>query len=270
MANITISQLSTMQEFSTVSRLEVAIWGMEPLETTSPHLMMALTLAGGVALGAFDGEEMIGFAYGVPARRKGEWVLWSHITGVLPAYQGRNIGFRLKQAQREWAMANDYRVIAWTFDPMRRGNANFNLHRLGCYADVFHHNRYGEMTDGLNAGMASDRLEAVWVVDSARVHALAQGDIESQSAPQTPVFLLRAGDNDDPQTDIPGQFTAAAYAIEIPCDLNTLKAADAKRARQWQDAVRVCMQAALEAGYKATDFITEADRCWYVLTPDRK
>ena len=65
--------------------------------------------------------------------------------------------------------------MAWTFDPLQAGNANFNFNRLGTTARIYSVNHYGDMQDGINAGMASDRLEAQWQLDSPHVIALAEG-----------------------------------------------------------------------------------------------
>ena len=46
-------------------------------------------------------------------------------------------------------------------DPLVRRNAAFNLNALGTRAVAFHPDFYGPMGDAINAGDASDRLEAV-------------------------------------------------------------------------------------------------------------
>lgn len=264
--DIAIRPLATMAEFTTVSELEMAIWGLEPIENTSPHLMMAVAHAGGAVLGAIHAGELIGFAYGLPARRSDEWVLWSHITGVLPELQGQGIGFRLKQAQRKWAMRAGYRVIAWTFDPMRRGNANFNMCRLGAFATAYHVNRYGQMTDGLNTGMASDRLEAWWVLTDPRVVALAEGEYkEAPVSLSESDFLLWQDADGTFQQAAPSEFDAPVYGIEVPGDLDALKAADLAHVIEWQRKARVSMLLLLDMGYTVTDFVSDDDRCYYVL-----
>lgn len=264
--DIQIRQLVTMEEFATVAKLELVIWGIVPLETTSPHLMMAVTHGGGVVLGAWDSGRLVGFAYGLPARRNDQWVLWSHITGVLPELQGQNIGFRLKQAQREWALSNGYRVIAWTFDPMRRGNANFNICRLGVIANTYHESRYGQMSDEINAGLASDRLEAWWVLDDARVAALAKGDYQHEQIALSPSDFLLWRDADGAlQQKSPASFDAPVYGVEAPRDLDALKSAGLNLAVEWQVYLRASMLLLFDRGYTVTDFVTMDERCYYVL-----
>ncbi|NBP52503.1 MAG: GNAT family N-acetyltransferase, partial [Actinobacteria bacterium] len=68
----------------------------------------------------------------------------------------------LKVAQREWALARGITEIRWTFDPLIARNAFFNLTRLGAVGAVYHADLYGTMTDPVNAGDATDRVEARW------------------------------------------------------------------------------------------------------------
>lgn len=263
MTDLQIRTLHTIDEFTKVCRLEVEIWQIDPYESTSAHLMLVLSQSGGVVLGAELDGQLIGFSYGVPARRHGEWVLWSHMSGVVRQYQGQNIGFQLKQRQREWASANGYRVVAWTFDPMRRGNANFNLHRLGTFGKEYSRDHYGVMTDAFNAGMASDRLETWWIADNPRVIARSQGTFQPDPRPEEPHFLLQSH-GDEIVLQLPDILDAPDYAIEIPLDLDALKASRIEHAQKWQRQLRSAMQALFAAGYYPADFVTEAKRCYYV------
>ena len=51
-----------------------------------------------------------------------------------PARPGRACWFALKQHQRAWALSQGIREVTWTFDPLVRGNARFNLVKLGAVA----------------------------------------------------------------------------------------------------------------------------------------
>ena len=62
--------------------------------------------------------------------KDGKPMLWSHMAGVLPEFRG-GLGFRLKLAQRERALAQGYDLIEWTFDPLQAMNAHFNFAKLG-------------------------------------------------------------------------------------------------------------------------------------------
>ena len=53
----------------------------------------------------------------------------------------------------------------WTFDPLVRANARFNLVKLGAVAVAYLTDFYGEMQDGINAGDRSDRCAVKWELD---------------------------------------------------------------------------------------------------------
>ena len=172
---ITIRELRTMPGINATVELQKAVWRMHDVEVSSPHTLRAIVHAGGAVIGAEAEGRLVGFCFGMAAWREGELWLWSHMAGVRPEYQGRGVGLKLKLAQREWALGKGFSRMAWTFDPMQSGNANFNFNRLGTTARNYSVNHYGDMQDGINAGMASDRLEAQWQLDSPRVIALAEG-----------------------------------------------------------------------------------------------
>jgi predicted GNAT superfamily acetyltransferase len=90
-------------------------------------MLLAVARNGGVALGAFAGDEMIGFVFGflgagsrfgpeAPAavRLKHH----SHMLAVLPEWRDKGVGYALKLAQREAARAQGLRLMTWTYDPL--------------------------------------------------------------------------------------------------------------------------------------------------------
>ena len=87
------------------------------------------------------------------------------MAGVLPAWQGQGLGLALKLAQRQAILEQGLTDwVTWTYDPLQRTNAVFNIHRLGAVCNTYKANWYGEMRDGLNAGTPSDRCQVDLVV----------------------------------------------------------------------------------------------------------
>jgi predicted GNAT superfamily acetyltransferase len=80
-----------------------------------PWLVQTSAGHGGLALGAFAGERLVGFSFALPAAG-GE--LFSCGLAVAPDYRGRGVARRLKLAQRERALAQGATVIRWTADPL--------------------------------------------------------------------------------------------------------------------------------------------------------
>ena len=93
---------------------------------------------------------------------------WSHMTGVLPEYRG-GLGYRLKLAQRERALAQGYDLIEWTFDPLQAMNAHFNFAKLGGVVEEYAVNFYGESTSALHRGTPTDRVVLSWRIAEPHV-----------------------------------------------------------------------------------------------------
>ena len=267
--NVVIRNLDNMADLSATVELQKAVWSMHDVEVSSPHTLRAIVHAGGVVIAAEADGLMVGFCFGMAAWREGDLWLWSHMAGVRPEYQGRGIGFRLKLAQREWALANGFRQMAWTFDPMQSGNANFNFNRLGVTARIYSVNHYGDMQDGINAGLASDRLEAQWQLDWPRVEERLHG--APQESPVVPVDAAKLVFVDDAGVVIreqPDAFTAAHYGIEIPLQIGDLKLKDIERAKIWQLHLRGAMTALLDADYIVSGFVRGEASAWYIMSPE--
>ena len=267
MPELQIQELHKMQDLIATVELQQKIWQMRPYECASPYTMNAVLHNGGNILGATIDGHLVGYTFAFPGVRDSNVWLWSHMAGVHPDFQGQRIGFKLKQAQRLWALANGYDVIAWTFDPMQRGNANFNFSQLGATAKTYYVDHYGAMQDKINAGLASDRLEAVWCLNDPQVISIAQGHAVIGSAEDYPdtsfaVYVDSAGVIHD---EIPEQFQHDTYCIEIPYDVAKLKKTKIDHAQRWQQSVRTAITALLGKGFIVNKFISNKPRCWYVL-----
>jgi predicted GNAT superfamily acetyltransferase len=262
-----VRPLESILDLECATDLEIAVWDVDPRGAVPASLMHASILSGGIVLGAFDRERMVGMSYAFPARRGTKWMLWSHMTGVHRDYQGQGIGFRLKQAQRHWALQHGYSCIAWTFDPLQRGNAHFNLHLLGATAGEYHVDFYGQMTDAININLPSDRLEARWDLRSTHVSSLAEGNGSGAVVGDYPDdrFLLRVGDSGHPLVR-EAEIVVPSCFVEIPFELAQLKLRTLDLAYNWRIALRRVLQDAFVRGYILTDFIVAQGRCWYVLS----
>lgn len=276
MSPIRYRELTTMEAFGRVMRLEMRTWGMARADTIPTNLLRAVAFAGGVVLGAEDPtkpldddglDQLVGASLAFPARRNGEWLLWSHFTAVDPRYQRRGIGLGLKRAQRTWALANGYSRIGWTFDPMQRGNANFNLRKLGAFAASFSANHYGAMADGINIGTRTDRLVAEWDLNSARVRDLNEGPGAPERRDTAGQFLLNVSQQGKVLVTETPHLDAETYLVEIPYDRMAVIQQDVARFRHWQAQLAEVLPRAFAAGYVALDFVSDHtnQRCWYIL-----
>ncbi len=139
------------------------VWGtVTPL--VGGELLRAIQHAGGYVAAAYLGEQVVGGSLGFLGRHLDQPSLHSHITGVLPGVRRTGLGRAMKLHQRSWAADHDLAWVTWTFDPLVRRNAWFNIHVLGAEVHEYLVDFYGPIDDAINAGGESDRLLVAWAV----------------------------------------------------------------------------------------------------------
>ena len=257
-----IKQLSEMRE---VERLQKIVWGVEDLDILPALAMRPLIEIGGILIGAFDNDRMVGFVFGFPGRHDGEKIIHSDMLGVLPEYRSFSLGFRLKLAQRERAIAMGIETITWTFDPLRARNARLNFSRLGVTANRYEIDYYGETSSVLHR-LGTDRLWVTWALNSERVVERTQNQPTSESfLAENNARILSKGNQQEPLLDIILDRDVAL--IEIPTDFDEILKGEPTVAQQWRVATREAFTRALSAGYDVRDFILEreAGKGTYVL-----
>ncbi|MER7432527.1 GNAT family N-acetyltransferase [Nonomuraea rubra] len=206
--------------------------------------MRALTHAGNYVSGAFDGDRMIGASVGFFGQ---DSTLHSQNTGTAA---GQGIGFELKLHQRLWALDRGISRITWTYDPLVRRNAHFNLAKLGARPAKYLPNFYGVMADAINHGDESDRILAVWPLTDPRVEAAARREPCLPSVPEDAVVGL-ADDGDRP---VEGRTDGRVVLVAVPEDIERLRGVDTGAARAWRHAVRDVLGALMEEGATVTGF----------------
>ena len=228
-----LHHLNEMQQLQACTDL---VWGPGTGNMVSADFLMALSHAGGYVSGAFtstdSGEIMVACSFGMLAQHRGDWCLHSHITGVIPELQNSGLGTAMKNHQKQWALDAGLTAITWTFDPLVRRNAWFNIERLGANAVEFHINFYGPLNDEINGDDETDRLLARWNIDSPRA---------------------RTTDSD-------------AIFIETPEDIVQLRRTDPDAARAWRLKIRHELSKAFTT-HEVTGFTSEGS---YTLTPRGK
>ena len=155
---IEFRELRTAAELAPMPLLESRVWGGHG-ELVAVNMLVATISEGGMAIGAFDGDRLVGSVYGFATHQP--HVLHSHYLAVDPYYRRTGLGVALKHRQREWCLANGRTAMRWTFDPLQLGNAHLNLRSLNAVGVRYHDNLYGPM-GGINGGLPSDRLVVEW------------------------------------------------------------------------------------------------------------
>jgi predicted GNAT superfamily acetyltransferase len=156
-----IREIRGRDELHAVEVLQQEVWQCNDLEVVPALHMMAARAVGAILLGAFDGAELVGFAYGFPGFEGEHRIIHSDMLAVRETYRDRGVGRALKLAQRETALARGIERITWTFDPLQTRNAFLNFEKLGVTADRYLRDFYGETSSPLHAG-GTDRLWVTW------------------------------------------------------------------------------------------------------------
>jgi len=155
--SIEFRELRTAAELAPMPGLEARVWGGDDL--VAVNMLVATISEGGMAIGAFDGDRLVGSVYGFATYEP--HVLHSHYLAVDPEYRRTGLGVALKYEQRAWCLANGRTAMRWTFDPLQLGNAHLNLRSLGAIATQYHPDHYGPM-GGINGNLPSDRMVVEW------------------------------------------------------------------------------------------------------------
>lgn len=161
-----------LDELRTCVALQKEVWNFSDAELVPLRMFVVAEKVGGQVMGAFAGNDMVGFALSVPGTRSGHLYLHSHMLAVRKDYRNAGLGRRLKLLQREEAMSRGIELIEWTFDPLEIKNAYLNIEKLGAIARRYNINQYGITSSPLQGGLPSDRLIAEWWLKSSRVETL--------------------------------------------------------------------------------------------------
>lgn len=279
----TIKIIENISEMELTEAIQRIVWQESDTNIIPAHLMNSAVHSGGLVIGAFADQDLVGFVFGFPGfystpdgpRLKH----YSSILGVRPEWQGLGIGFALKRAQ--WQMVRHQGIdrITWTYDPLLSRNAWLNITRLGAVCSTYLRDFYGPMEDALNQDLPTDRFEVDWWVNSQRVnrrlsrrrrnalnlnHFLAGG-----AALFNPIEMEIA---DPPDTDqlsgIKLGKDQSFVLVEIPSNFHALKAEDFKLASLWRMQTRLIFEQLFASGYLVTDFVRSSSippKSFYVL-----
>lgn len=244
---ITYQALTSMEEMEEVHDLQANIWGKNAAVPT--HQTSTAVKNGGIIIGAYDKEQLVGFSYGFAGFQDGKSYLCSHMLGIAKGYRSKRIGETLKQKQREIATSKGYDMMKWTFDPLETRNGYLNLTKIHGICDTYIENCYGHMQDGLNKGLPSDRFEIHWYLTSPHVTKKQIPVMENPTSLNS-IFYNEEGLPVFKTTDITA-LTEPIYSLHVPTDFQGLKAQDHKLALDWRLQTRPQFQRLFQNGYAA-------------------
>jgi predicted GNAT superfamily acetyltransferase len=237
------------EEIRLISELLAAVWGTSTAASPAPrNVLTAIADTDGYVAGAWSNGVLVGASFGMVYLDGAEPCLRSQVTGVL--HQGRGTGEALKRHQQHYASEHGMRRITWTFDPLVRRNARFNLGRLGAQIVRFVPDFYGSLDDGVNGTDETDRCVVSWDVAAPTPAPIERSWADLRGAGHT--ALLSLSPDGAPHLH---ELRNAAAVVATPMDIVALRQTDPDGAVVWRRAVRAAFSRAFDAGLIA-DLIT--------------
>jgi predicted GNAT superfamily acetyltransferase len=172
--SVVIRKCDRLDEMRAGVALQKEVWNFSDADLVPLRMFVVAEKVGGQVIGAFAGNEMVGFAISIPGYRGGYSYLHSHMLAVRKQHQNVGVGRGIKLFQRDEALARGFELIEWTFDPLEIKNAYLNIEKLGAIARRYSVNQYGISSSPLQGGLPTDRLVAEWWLKSKRVETLLQ------------------------------------------------------------------------------------------------
>lgn len=270
---VRVERLTRPEDLRRAVEIQVSAWGMDPssCEAMPAHLLRALVENGGLVLGAFDGDQLVGFSAGWYVLSGDGPYFYSHMTGVVEGRKYGGVGFELKMAQRREVLGSGVRLARWTFDPLQSLNAYFNLNKLGAVFRKYERRYYGEIRDSINAGLDADRALAEWHLDSRNVQMKTSGALRVPPAEE----LVRLGAHVAVRPEGPAgserprgpeiNTRLGVALVGIPRQISSLARASLGLARLWREVTRTAYEAYVRQGYVATDFTWDSEERGYVV-----
>lgn len=283
---ITIRRLESLDDLKRAEEVEREVWGLSDLDTTPMTLAIATKEAGSIWVGAFDGVKLAGFAFGFLGMEHGQLIVHSHMLAIREPYRNLHLGYRLKLAQRERALAlriddgrnhdnrspdardlranelrtNGLRIneMTWTFDPLQSRNAHLNFAKLGVVSESYKVDFYGPETSSVLHRNSTDRLWVTWPLTSRRVQERLLGKdsramMTDALSTLTPLIRFN-GDGKPARTDLAAAVGRQRIAIEIPSDIGDVERKDSASAKEWRKETRWAFTEALKAGFFVAEF----------------
>ncbi|PLR95146.1 GNAT family N-acetyltransferase [Bacillus sp. T33-2] len=252
---IEIRSLHLIEELEEVRELESKIWGGD--DSVPTHQTITAVKNGGLVLGAYINQELIGFQYSFPGFNGTSVYLCSHILATDEQFRNKKIGEKLKLAQREEARKLGYSLITWTYDPLQSVNGYLNIAKLGGVCSTYIENCYGEMDDLLNNGMPSDRFLVEWHINSEGGATSSTHEVELDVLLEKSVIQWEVNEEGLPipsRTNVLQSEQQETAYVPIPKAFQAIKEADSEAALKWRMVTRDIFLGMFQKGWKVTGF----------------
>jgi predicted GNAT superfamily acetyltransferase len=258
---IGIRPIKTLSDLRRCHEIQRAVWGYSDLMVFPYTILISMQHNGGVLLGAYVNDQLVGFVAGYLGMAGAKLYLFSQRMGVLPEYQSKGLGYRLKVAQREQMLRHGVDIVVWTYDPLEGRNASLNIEKLGGIVRSYARDIYGYVQNPLQTGLTTDRFLLEWHLMSDRVRQRIRGYYERPcaedwlSGEDMPLVNYAAWEGDIPRplaADL--EVETNQVLVQVPPNLQDIKSHDLATARSWRTITRTIFEGYFQRGYVVTGF----------------
>lgn len=269
--SVIVKELTTIEQIEEARNLEHDIWAVGSIPM---HQTLATIRNGGIVLGAYLNDELIGFNFSCPGFMEENVYLYSHMIGIKRNYREQGVGELMKNYLKDIAIERGYRNCRWTFDPLEGRSGHLNFTKLRGYSDTYIPNCYGEMEDPFNRLLPTDRLFVEWqLVDNDYLRWDAK--VEELLEEAVPVVEWSLSTDGLPMLDKEQQFMQQesfikdAYLLPIPMYFQKIKVESPALAEDWRYKTRHILQAMFDQGYKIIHLSKHNEHVSYYLLVKR-
>jgi predicted GNAT superfamily acetyltransferase len=258
---IEVRPIDNLPDLRRCHEIQRATWGYSDLMVFPYTVLISAKHNGGVLLGAYVNDELVGFLFGYLAMAGTKLYLFSQRMGVLPDYQSLGLGYRLKIAQREQMLRQGIDIVVWTYDPLEGANATLNIEKLGGIVRFYARDIYGYVPNPRQTGLNTDRFLLEWHLMNDRVRDRVRNPRNRPRAADwlagadIPLVNYAAWEGDIPRplaADL--ELDAPCLLVQIPPDLQYIKRVDLRTARAWRNITRTIFEHYFQQGYIITGF----------------
>ena len=131
--SIVIRKCHSLDEMRACVALQKEVWNFTDAELVPLRMFVVAEKVGGQVIGAFDGNELVGFALAVPGVRAGHSYLHSHMLAVRKQYRNAGLGRRIKLFQRDDALARGFELDRVDFRSAGNQERVLQHRKAGCH-----------------------------------------------------------------------------------------------------------------------------------------
>jgi predicted GNAT superfamily acetyltransferase len=258
---IEVRPIKTLADLRRCHEIQRAVWGYSDLMVFPYTILISIQHNGGVLLGAYVNDELVGFVVGYLGMAGAKLYLFSQRMGVLPEYQSLGMGYRLKVAQREQMLRKGIDIIVWTYDPLEGKNATLNIEKLGGIVRSYARDIYGVVQNPLQTGLTTDRFLLEWSLMSDRVRERIRGHYQRPrpadwlGGQDIPIVNYAAWEGDMPRPlAVDLEIEHDQVLVQIPPDFQRIKRYDLRIAQDWREITRIIFETYFRRGYVVSGF----------------